>query len=358
MIDTITSFSWLFEIINLEKSCKLFHDICKRNTHQIITTKLYTKYVRYYQKEQPQEFKLKHIKKISLFINSNTTVKLFTPTIKFHTNLIDLELDIYVDDKTNLISNFCSNIPNNIKINTLCFSDQFYECLIPKIDGCLDLSDVTLTVEQMNSLNHSNITKIELWCCEFTGDIKKINLRNWKLLQQCCVGFDSYCDFMCQSLLLHPPNLSNVRIHGIYEHNPLIPTKSSKNIKVIRLTYFEECLGSAYKFNFYKMFFINMEKQCHKFDAIYFGSVRNINNTDVNHAKDVFKFIFDHIFISTSNCFYCGNYDESPGMVQLLENCLESFGIKLIKVTKDVKIKCIMLTKISKDAVQLNSIWG
>ena len=55
----------------------------------------------------------------------------------------------------------------------------------------------------------------------------------------------------------------------------------------------------------------------------------------------------------TSNCFYYGSYDESQEIVQLWENCLESFGIKLIKVIKDVKIKGIMLTKISKDVVEL-----
>ena len=294
MIDVITSFSCLIDIIHLEKTCKLFHGICKRNTHEIISSNLYTKYVNYYQTKQSQPFKLRHIKKMSLEMYNNKAVKLFTPTIKFHTNLIVLRLDIYID-QTDLISTFCAKIPNNIRINNLFLADQFHECLIPKIDGYLELDDMTLTVEEMNSLNNSNIKKIELWHCQFTGDVKKINLKNWKSLQNCCVGFDSYYDFIYESLLLHPPNLSIVRIHGIYGANPLIPTKLSKNVKRIEVNDFEECLQYPQKFNDYKMFFVNMEKQCRKFESIHLYDVRNINNVDINHARDVFKFIFDHI---------------------------------------------------------------
>ena len=234
----MTSFLKLMDIISLEKTCQLFNDICKRNTHEIIDTNLYGKYANCYQNnqtQQEQEFKLKHIRKLLLHVYDNRTLKLFTPMMGFHTNLIHFELDFYLDvvPQNDSISTFSSNIPNSIRINKLSFTDHFYECLIPKVDGQLALDEVKLTVKQLNLLNNSNIKEIELWDCEFQGDISdinKINLKNWYSLQKCCLGFNSmqYNDVIYQSLLLHPPNLSTIQIHGVYGSNPSIPTKFKK----------------------------------------------------------------------------------------------------------------------------------
>ena len=95
MIDIITSFSLLMDIINLEKTCQLFNDICKKNTHQLLETDLYCKYMEYYNRQQPPQFELKDIKKLNLIMkDSNNLLNKMIPIIKWHTHLIHFNLKI------------------------------------------------------------------------------------------------------------------------------------------------------------------------------------------------------------------------------------------------------------------------
>ena len=244
MIDTITSFLLLIDIIHLQIVCKLFHGVCKTNTHELIGNVLYIKYLHHYQTAQPKEFKLKHIKKICLAITDIKTAKLFIPFIQYHTNLIHFLLGVHLKNQRDLISTFCSNIPNNITINILCMGSYFYDCLIPKADGFAQLQNLTMTVKQMNLFNSSHIRRIEFYHCEYNGDINKINLQNWKSLQQCMIGFDErkYGEFIFQSVLLQPPNLSVFRSDWTFVMNPFLPTKLSKNVKILIFHNFQSVL--------------------------------------------------------------------------------------------------------------------
>ena len=74
MIHVITSFLHLIDIIHIENCCKLFKKICKRNTNELITHSIYgtnlkyIKYINHYNANSTNDFQLKEIKRLKLFI--------------------------------------------------------------------------------------------------------------------------------------------------------------------------------------------------------------------------------------------------------------------------------------------------
>ena len=159
MIDTMTSFLNLIDIINMENTCKLFQQICKRNTYQLpvhIDTASYSppthyniKYIEHYKKQLDKQsniilFKLNEIKRLKLFIGSLNELETFNSIIKFHTHLTFLAIAIemsftFSNDLSmgklkfnNLCDAFAVNIPLNVTINFLHFTYNYNVSLLEK----------------------------------------------------------------------------------------------------------------------------------------------------------------------------------------------------------------------------------
>ena len=356
MMDIITSFLLLIDIINLQKTSKLFNNICKINTNEIIEAFDYCQYIKYYNRQQETKFKLKDIKKLDLIMHGNEQLKFFTPTIKYNTNLIFFNLCVPIGFTNNFtiidensIIPFVLNIPNNITINKLQMSGICHNNLISKCKQFC-LSRMSLTVEIFDSLCQSQIEILELVSCSFDDDINKINVKNWKSLKQLNIFFGqkNVSKFIYDSILLNAPNLKKLKILAMLPTDVIVPLKISNRIKTLIWKHFDDYRDTSHVLESNLIFFNNMKKENHQFHSVHLSFQQNWDK--IMYPKQLFNCIFDDILeISKCVCIF----GDGKGIQQVIENHLESLQMNKIIVRKNGNVTAMVLSKVSKNKIKI-----
>ena len=360
MIDIITSFSLLMDIINLEKTCKLFENTCKRNTHEIIQTKFYKKYLNYYhtqKNESNKSFKLKDIKKLHLILNDtcNKFCELIMTTIKFHSNLKYFQLHFGLLLSHRLTDSFSKILPNNFLIDKLNLNMQWNDKLILQ-SKTVKFSNIKFTLKKFEILIKSQINSISFYNCYFDGNIKKINVKNWISLKECHFYFEDTkenCNFIYQTILLHAPNVSKLFINTKFYHG-IVPEKVSNKIKTLIFSSFNEVLCLINKLKIYRNFFNNMRKANHKFESIHLSfdanNIKKLLTFYLPKFNDTFQFVFDVILDRSKYVILFGG---DKRVRAAFANYLKLLDINKVIQVKDETVGNIMISKISNDTVQI-----
>ena len=265
MIDVITSLLLLTEIIQIQKSCKIFHQICKLNTNEIIIYKRNnkcTKYLQHYNKNKRENetFRFKHIKRLKIVIgriNSNSFIKHFqsiNPIMKYHSNLSYCEIDEISSSTATTdclipYTNFCDNlITNNIPIHYLefayCTAVAASTKLLSQAVDRVTFHYVSMNYKLIEALNHSTIKHINVNDIIITNTPTKyeISFGGWRTLQSFSVTLHNSSPWedskkFLQSLISQPPNLKFISIEPPDFSFKWI-NKISKSVKILTLKEF------------------------------------------------------------------------------------------------------------------------
>ena len=256
MIDVITSNLHVIDIIHLEKTCKLFENICKRNSNELIDY-IHHKYCKFLvqftkNKNPNKKYKFKYLKRLIIWLHSQingSQPKLIAPLIKYHTHLNYFELNIsgnFNDEISDQL--LIKNINNsNITINKLTIwnkYNKYYGSLIQKCNNnAIKLKDISLTNDMFNLLTQLPIKMIEFDNCKYRDNIKLLNLKEWNCLTHITIESDEFIN----KLLIEPPNLRHIKMipFNIYHsHNFKTIKKIGKNICNLELMNFWGCINS------------------------------------------------------------------------------------------------------------------
>ena len=247
MIHKITSFLLLNEIINTQITCKLFKRIVKLNTHEplhywptISNSDKYSKYLKYFKSfnDPNKTFRLRHIKVLEIEICNQMELNCIIPLVKqYHKNIENFNCEIYFDAYESF------NVFDNIMTNNLLLVGGFHDQLL-KCTKRLELCEIKITNKMLQSLAKSQISELDIQCCQYDVTTDDINLREWKSLKICSIQHME--EKLINYFTYQPPNLFTLVLN--LSENLSMPIQFGKSIKILSLG---ECSTLLKNFNYF-----------------------------------------------------------------------------------------------------------